>query len=96
MFRLVSTVFWVYEIIVIARVIFSWVRVSPYSSPALLSLSSFTYAATEPLLRPIRRLLAPYQKRTPLDFSPLVLLVIVSVAERLVMRILLGPFSYLL
>ena len=94
MFRLVPTIFWIYEIIVIARVIFSWVQVSPRSSPALLSLRNFTYAATEPALRPIRRLLAPYQRQTSFDFSPLVLLLLLSVAESIIRRMLLGPFGY--
>jgi len=94
MFRLIPTIFWIYELIVIARVIFSWVKVSPRSSAALLSLRNFTYAATEPALRPIRRLLAPYQRQTPFDFSPLVLLLILWVVERFIMRIPLGPFWY--
>lgn len=89
---LVHTIFWLYQIIIIIRVLFSWVRVAPYSSFA--RLRDFAHAATEPLLRPIRQLLAPYQGRTSFDFSPLVLLVLLSVVERVVIRILMGPFGY--
>ena len=92
MISLLHTVFWVYEIIVIARVLFSWVRVAPYSS--LASIRDFVYTLTEPLLRPIRQLLAPYQGRTAFDFSPLVLLVLLSVVERVLIRIPMGPFGH--
>ena len=68
--RLVHTIFFAYYLILLARVIFSWLPVSA-RSPLLLRLRGFTYDATEPLLRPIRRVLAPYQRQAPVDFSPL-------------------------
>ncbi len=92
MIRLLSTIFWTYEIIVIIRVVFSWVRVSRYS-PGWAGLRDFTYALTEPLLRPIRRRLAPYQKQMSFDFSPLVLLVILWIVEGIIIHILRGPFQ---
>ncbi len=92
MLSIVHTAFWIYEILVIIRVIFSWVRVAPYSSPGLSGLRSFVYSVTEPLLRPIRRILAPYQGRSGFDFSPLVLLLLLTVAEQIIMPILRGPF----
>ena len=86
---LIHTAFWAYEIIVIIRVVFSWVRVAPYSPWS--GLQRFVHAATEPPLRPIRRLLAPYQGRTGFDFSPLVLLVLLRVIEPLVISVSAGP-----
>ena len=91
---LVRTAFWMYQIIVIVRVMFSWVRVSPYSSPGLSTLQAFICAVTEPLLRPIRRILAPYQKRSGFDFSPLVLLLLLWVAEGIILRILMSSSIY--
>ena len=81
--QFVRIIFSVYYLILLARVIFSWLPVSA-RSPALLWLRNFTYDATEPLLRPIRRVLAPYQRQAPMDFSPLILFFILQVAERVV------------
>ncbi len=94
MINLVHMAFRIYGVLVIIRVVFSWVRVSPYSSPGLSGLHSFIYSVTEPLLRPIRRILAPYQGRSGFDFSPLVLLLLLTVAEKIVMRIVMGPFIH--
>ena len=87
--HLIHIIFMAYYVILLARVVFSWI---PFSAraPALLELRSFCYRATDPLLRPIRRLLAPYQKSSPVDFSPLILIVVLSIVERIVLQ-LLGP-----
>lgn len=85
--RLVHTIFYVYYLILLARVIFSWLRVSA-RSPLLRRLRGFTYDATEPLLRPIRRVLAPYQRQAPVDFSPLILFVALRIAEEIIVRLL--------
>lgn len=79
--RLVLTAFYV---ILLARVIFSWVPISS-RSPALGALRSFCYRVTDPLLQPIRRLLAPYQRNSPVDFSPLVLIVLLSIVGRILL-----------
>ena len=82
--RLIDFVFTAFYVILLARVIFSWVPVSS-RSPALVELRSFCYRITDPLLQPIRRLLAPYQKSSPVDFSPLVLIVLLSIVERILL-----------
>ncbi len=87
--RLVDIIFMAFYIILLARIVFSWIPVSG-GAPALLGLRSFCYRITDPLLRPIRRLLAPYQKSSPVDFSPLILIVLLSIVERIVLQ-LLGP-----
>ena len=45
------------------------------------------YAITEPLLFPIRRWLAPYQRNSPVDFSIAILMVAVMVAWNLLVRV---------
>ena len=84
---LVHVLFWVYDILVIVRVVMSYLRTPSYTSP-WLRVWAFVYAVTEPLLAPIRRALARYTRGSPLDFSPLVLLLLLSVAERLIIRML--------
>ena len=87
--QLIHLVFTAFYVILLARVILSWVPISSRSA-ALLELRSFCYRITDPLLQPIRRLLAPYQRSSPMDFSPLILIVLLSIAERILLR-LLGP-----
>ena len=53
----------------------SWVQLPP-SNP----IGRIIYGLTEPLLRPIRRVLPPMGG---IDFSPVVLLVIVQLVKRL-------------
>ena len=69
----ISRVVAIYSYIVMARVILSWVSLSAVRGGILAKIAPPIYALTEPLLRPIRRALAPYQRNMPLDFSPLVL-----------------------
>jgi YggT family protein len=85
----VRYLFIAYEILVIVRVVLSYLRTPSYTSP-WLRLWVFVYAVTEPLLSPIRRALARYTRGSPLDFSPLVLILLLSVAERLIIRLLLS------
>ena len=64
-----------YSVIVLVAVIASWVQLPP-SNP----IGRIIYGLTEPLLRPIRRVLPPMGG---IDFSPVVLLVIVQLVKRL-------------
>ncbi len=84
--QLIHTIFYIFYLILLARVIFSWVPVS-VRSPALLRLRSFTYEVTDPPLQPIRRFLAPYQRQSPVDFSPLILFIALQVVEQIIMRL---------
>ncbi len=79
MISLILYVFRIYEIIVLARVILSWVHPDP-NHPVVVWIERLT----EPLLDPIRRLL-PFEK-IGLDFSPLILLLLLELLERFLLR----------
>jgi YggT family protein len=81
--NIVHFIFWALQLLVLARVIISWVPVNRYH-PAV----RFIHDTTEPMLRPFRAMI----KVGPgaVDFSPLILLLVLWVAERLVVSILLG------
>ena len=81
MFRLVNTLFRIYEVIVIIRVLFSWIHVSEFNPVA-----QWVYRLTEPLLDPLRRLLPT--ERIGIDFSPFLLLLALSLVQRVVLGIL--------
>ncbi len=85
--QLIRIIFNACYVILLLRVIFSWVPVSA-RSPILLWLRQFSYDVTDPLLQPIRRCLAPYQRSAPVDFSPLLLFVILRIFESIITRLL--------
>lgn len=78
---LVDTAFRIYEVIIIIRVLFSWIRVDPYHPVA-----QWVYRLTEPLLDPIRKVLPTAQ--IGIDLSPLVLLLAIEFLQRLLLRLL--------
>lgn len=76
--------FYALEILILARIIFSFVQVSPYH-PTWGPVYRFVYNATEPLLGPIRRMLPPMGG---LDFSPMVLLILADILRQLLLSFL--------
>ena len=63
-----------YVFVVIARVIFSWVRVTPGTPMA--SIYSVIYNLTEPVLGPLRRAIPPMRMGAgAIDLSPLIIIV---------------------
>lgn len=73
---ILHTLLHVYSIIVFIAVILSWFQLDP-SNPVV----RVTEAVTEPVLRPIRKVLPP---AAGIDFSPLVLLLALQLLRRLI------------
>ena len=59
--------FWIYEWILIGRVVISWVNADSYNP-----IVQFLHRVTEPVLEPIRRFLPA----TPIDFSPMIVFIL--------------------
>jgi len=77
-----------YYVLLLVRVIFSWLDIRrPH--PILMQVHRIAYAATEPLLRPIRNFLSKYQRGIPIDVSPLVAWFLIEFARRLLLQHLL-------
>ena len=68
-----------YIYVIIARAILSWVNPDPYNP-----IVRFLYSATEPVLRPIRRMLP----MTGLDLSPMVVIAVIYFLQRFVVATL--------
>lgn len=51
-------------------------------------LVKFVYDVTEPLLQPVRNALRRYQSNSPLDFSPLVLVLLLQLLAAVATRLL--------
>jgi YggT family protein len=78
-FAVVRLILWVFELILIARVVLSWVPNADRSNP----LIRFVYDVTEPVLRPIREMMPPTGM---MDLSPLIVFLIIQVLMTLIQR----------
>jgi len=85
---LISSIVQIYTWIVIIAVVLSWLVgfnvVNPYNS-VVRAIQSFCYAATEPLLKPIRRFMPDLGG---LDISPVILILLVQAAGILLVSLL--------
>jgi YggT family protein len=73
---LIDTLLTFYFWVVIIRVLLSWVNPDPYNP-----IVRFLYAITDPPLYAIRRLMPGFLWSTGLDFSPLVLILLIQIAK---------------
>lgn len=69
----------IYSYVLLARIILSWVRVSPYH-PTWGPIVNAIYQLTEPVMEPARRLIPP---AGGMDFSPIVIFLGISLLQRL-------------
>jgi YggT family protein len=81
LYQLVNLVFQIYIFIVIARALISWVNPDPYNP-----IVRFLYSATEPVLERMRRILQ--LQFSGFDLTPIVLLLLLSVIEQLLLKII--------
>jgi len=72
---LIAMLIQIYSLIILARVLMSWVQVDP-TSPLARTLISLT----EPVLQPIRNLLPP---GPGLDFSPIIAIILLQIVGQL-------------
>jgi YggT family protein len=76
---LVEYLLWAYMWIIIIRALISWVNPDPWNP-----IVQFLYKVTEPVLRPIRRRLP----MTGIDFSPIIVILVIMVLQRFLVRVL--------
>jgi YggT family protein len=77
---LIDLLFTLYTFLILARVMLSWTRVSPYHPVA-----EWIYRFTEPLLAPIRNMLPP---SGTIDWSPMIAMFVVMILQQLVLMLL--------
>ncbi len=78
-FTVLYYILWIFELILLARVILSWFPNVDRSNP----LIQFLYDVTEPVLRPIREMMPPTGM---MDLSPLIVFLIIQVLMTLIQR----------
>ncbi len=80
--RILDLAFNIYIFIVIARALISWVNPDPYNP-----VVRFLHSATDPLLYRLRRVL-PFLQAGSFDFSPIALLLLLSVVQQMLVSFL--------
>jgi YggT family protein len=77
---LVSLLFTLYTLLIVARSFLPWVGISPYHPVA-----QWLYRLTEPLLAPIRNMMPPTGM---IDWSPMVAIIVLIILRQVVLMIL--------
>ncbi|WP_243423557.1 YggT family protein [Anaerotignum lactatifermentans] len=85
MIRALDIFFYVLEILIFVRIVFSWVPGMGYRS----AIGQLIYNLTEPILGPCRRMLdkSPLGGGMMLDFSPIIALIIMALVSRLLVSL---------
>jgi YggT family protein len=73
--------------LIIITALISWVSPDPRNP-----IVRFLYRATEPILRPFRRILPP-SRTGGIDFSPLLVILLIFFIKRVLARLLYAPAS---
>jgi len=70
--RIMEIALTAYMWIIIARALISWVNPDPYNKIVI-----FLYRFTEPILRPVRRILPRALLKTGIDFAPIIVILVI-------------------
>ena len=80
--RIVDTLLEVYKWVVIIAALISWVNPDPYNP-----IVRFLYSVTEPVFRPIRRLIG--YRLGPIDISPIIVILAIIFIQSFLVRTLI-------
>lgn len=84
--RYVETLIWIYTILILVRILLSWVPRMPYN-PVLSAVVHFVEDVTNPYLSIFRRLIPPLGM---IDISPIVALFALNLLGALVVNLIAG------
>ena len=78
---LISTIFYIYELLIFARCILSFI-------PVYTRFGKWVFMATQPIIVPCRKLMDKLGINLPLDFSPLVAVLLMRFVQEIFIRII--------
>jgi YggT family protein len=84
--NIVSFLFRLYSFLFLVRVLLSWVNVNRHGTPLDHPLIRFLYRITDPVLKPLQRVIPPIGGM--FDISPIVALVLLEIARVIVVSLL--------
>ncbi|MCZ7547301.1 MAG: YggT family protein [Anaerolineae bacterium] len=82
--QVIQLVFYLWQLMLLARILLSWVQVDPYNP-----IVQFLFSVTEPILRPLRELLP---QTGMFDFSPLVAIILAQVVQIVLVQVIRSLF----
>jgi YggT family protein len=82
----VSTLIWIYTILILIRILLTWVPRMPYN-PVLNSIVRFVEDVTDPYLAIFRRFIPPLGM---IDISPIVAILVLGLVGNLVVAAIAG------
>jgi YggT family protein len=85
---IVSVLFQVYELLLLIRVLLSWINIDPRRPAIDHPLVQILVRITDPVLAPLRRLIPPLGGTV--DISPVVALIILEVVRRIFVSVLMS------
>lgn len=80
--RILGSLIQLYTFVIIANVILSWIVPNTYNR-TVRQIYRITSQLVNPALAPIRRLLDPWTRNIGIDFSPLVLIILLQILSRI-------------
>lgn len=83
---IVSFLFRFYSFLFLVRVLLSWVNVNRYGTPLDHPLIRLLYRVTDPVLKPLQRVIPPISGM--FDISPIVALILLEIARVVVVSLL--------
>ena len=78
--NVVLKIFYLYELLIFARCILSFI---PFHN----RLVEWVYMATEPVLSPCRKLMDKFNVNLPIDFSPMIALLLLQFLQRVFIHV---------
>ncbi|MGC9326723.1 MAG: YggT family protein [Candidatus Hinthialibacter sp.] len=81
LFFLIARIIQIYEIVILIRIIISWIQLDPYNP-----LVQFISRITDPLLDAVRRSF-PFLVGGGIDFSPILVFFLLDATQRIVVQI---------
>ena len=86
----VSTLLWIYTILILVRILLSWVPRMP-ANPALAVVVRFVEDVTEPYLALFRRIIPPMNVGgAGLDLSPIIAIFVLSIGGQIIVNLIHG------
>ncbi len=75
----------IYIILIIVRAVLSWIQINPTGQ--FFKIYLFIIQITEPVMRPVRDFLHKIFPASPLDFSPIIVIVVLNMIKNVLIGI---------
>ncbi len=75
----------IYMILIIIRAILSWIQIRPAGE--FFKIYLFIIQITEPVMRPVREFLHRIFPASPVDFSPIIVIIVLNILKNILLGI---------